>query len=262
MVRILRALKRRYQARKRHQTEHKTDERIMARWTRNVGLFTLALVFIGIITAWIFKGQLDTMQGQLDEMQAARRPWLTVDSTIAGPLVLSPTPLIPIDFVVTNIGQSPAMEAWVNATLFPMKPNGDSVQEMHKRCLAMRKRELAGQAQNPRPPGYTLFPNHHFDKTGTLPGVEKKEWEDWLFSYGRVGSVTLNLAVCGDYRFSFAPEIHSTDSLYIIGTPKPSPHGFTLWDGTVNIALTLDLGKIEKDDLVLFQEPFGYYYAD
>jgi hypothetical protein len=234
----------------------------MATATVWIAVFAVITVFVSTLQYFTFKGQLGIMQGQLDEMQAGRRPWLTVDSTIAGPLVLSPTPLIPIDFVVTNIGQSPAMEAWVNTTLFPMKPKGDSVQEMHKRCLAMRKQEIAAQGQNPRPPGYTLFPNHHFDKKGTLPGVEKKEWEDWLFSYGRTGFVTLNLAVCGDYRFSFTPEIHSTDSLYILGTPKQSPHGVTIWLLNVNVALTLDLGKIEMNDLVLTQEPFGYSYAD
>jgi len=202
------------------------------------------------------------MQGQLDEMHTSRRPWLTIDTTIAGPLNLNPTPILPIDFVATNIGQSPAMEAWINAALFPMKANGDAVKEMHQRCLAMRKQALSAQGQNPRPPGYVLFPNHKFEKTGTLPGVPQKEWNDYLFSYGRAGFVTLQLAVCGNYRFSFAPEIHSTELLYILGTPKQSPHGVTIWELTNNVALTLDLGKIEKDDLVLVQEPFGSTYAD
>ena len=50
--------------------------------------------------------------------------------------------------------------------------------------------------------------------------------------------------------------------LYVLGTPKQSPHGVTLWLLTTNVAITLDMGKIEKDDLVLTQEPFGTTYAD
>jgi hypothetical protein len=49
------------------ETPHQRNERTMARWTRCVGLFTLALVVVGIGTAIIFWRQLNVMQGQLDE---------------------------------------------------------------------------------------------------------------------------------------------------------------------------------------------------
>ena len=42
----------------------------MARWTRRVGLFTLALVIVGVVTGGIFWRQLNVMQGQLDEMRS------------------------------------------------------------------------------------------------------------------------------------------------------------------------------------------------
>jgi hypothetical protein len=42
----------------------------MAVWTRCVGLFTFALVAVGIVTAYIFGRQLNVMQGQLDEEKA------------------------------------------------------------------------------------------------------------------------------------------------------------------------------------------------
>jgi hypothetical protein len=71
IVRVLRALKRRYHARKRKRSKsHESNERMMARRTRNVGLFTLALVFVGIFTAAIFMWQLLAMQGQLSVMQS------------------------------------------------------------------------------------------------------------------------------------------------------------------------------------------------
>jgi hypothetical protein len=79
VVRIFRALKR-CENRRRHRrkTQHQTNELMMARWTRHVGLFTGALVVVGIVTAFIFGRQLNVMQGQLDELHEEQRPWLYV----------------------------------------------------------------------------------------------------------------------------------------------------------------------------------------
>lgn len=45
-------------------TEHQVNERMMARWTRVVGWLTAALVVVGIVSAYIFHGQLQEMQRQ------------------------------------------------------------------------------------------------------------------------------------------------------------------------------------------------------
>jgi hypothetical protein len=80
IIRILHTLVRHHNARRRtDKGGHQSNEWMMARWTRNVGLFTLALVVVGIVTAVIFKRQLDAMQGQLKEMQAAS---IQADKTI------------------------------------------------------------------------------------------------------------------------------------------------------------------------------------
>ncbi len=70
IVRVFRALKR-YENRRRRRakSQHQANERMLARWTRHVGLFTGALVLVGIVTAVIFSRQLNVMQGQLDEMR-------------------------------------------------------------------------------------------------------------------------------------------------------------------------------------------------
>jgi hypothetical protein len=54
------------------QNLHQINERMMAVWTSRVGWFTGALVLVSIVTAFIFKGQLNVMQGQLDEMKLTR----------------------------------------------------------------------------------------------------------------------------------------------------------------------------------------------
>jgi hypothetical protein len=40
----------------------------------------------------VMENQQTAMQGQLDEMQAARRPWMTLQTAVVGPLVLDPSP--------------------------------------------------------------------------------------------------------------------------------------------------------------------------
>ena len=81
IVRIFRALVRQKNKRRRRrqpeQTPHQINEAMMARWTRRVGWFTGALVLVSIVTAVIFKWQLDAMQGQLDE--AKRQRLLTIE---------------------------------------------------------------------------------------------------------------------------------------------------------------------------------------
>jgi hypothetical protein len=65
IIRVFRALKRYENRRRRNAKEyaaqHPIYERMMARWTRRVGLFTGALVLVSLITAGIFKYQLDEM---------------------------------------------------------------------------------------------------------------------------------------------------------------------------------------------------------
>lgn len=239
------------------------------------GVFTAAATLaIAVLTYFLahyayqqgitFTRQLNVMQGQLDEMQAARRPWLTVETSIEGPLIFDPAPNVPIKVTLKNVGPSPAMEAWPDIALFPLARNMNEVQEMHSRCAQMRKKMLAGQGQNTQHPGYVLFPDKTYESKGLVATVDQKEWENWLFTEGRIGVVLLDLLVCGDYRFSFAPEIHSTDMIYDIGTPKQSPvNAPTIWwNQTTNVALALQLKQIEKTDLLLVQEPFGDSYAD
>ena len=61
IVRIFRAFKR-YENRRLRKTQHQINEQMMARWTRRVGWFTLALVLVNIVTAIIFWRQLNVMQ--------------------------------------------------------------------------------------------------------------------------------------------------------------------------------------------------------
>jgi len=83
IVRIFGAFKR-YENRRR-KTQHQTNELMMARWTCVVGLFTGALVLVGIVTAVIFWRQFNVMQGQMDVTIVQLKPKLSFELKTAGP---------------------------------------------------------------------------------------------------------------------------------------------------------------------------------
>jgi hypothetical protein len=112
IVRIFRALKRyENRRRRRRKTQHQTNERMMARWTRHVGLFTLALVFVGIVTAVIFGKQLTVMQGQLDAFQSEAvirlRSYVSIAGTRNKLQIGNP---VQFTAVIQAGGQSPAFD--------------------------------------------------------------------------------------------------------------------------------------------------------
>jgi hypothetical protein len=62
IIRIFRSFKRHEHRRRRRAQQEKSDrDLIMARWTRRVGIFTAALVAVGVVTGLIFWRQLSEM---------------------------------------------------------------------------------------------------------------------------------------------------------------------------------------------------------
>jgi hypothetical protein len=82
VVRIFRAFLRHKNSlrrqRQKEETPHQINERRIASWTARVGWFTAALVAVSIVTALIFQGQLNVMQGQLDAMKRDQAPYIYV----------------------------------------------------------------------------------------------------------------------------------------------------------------------------------------
>jgi len=110
IIRIFRALKRHEDSRRhRHKKEASETDVAMARWTRRVGLFTLALVVVGVVTGGIFWRQLNVMQGQLDEMQADNRAWIAPTNYR---IVRDPKTgrFLGLAFDLKNVGKEPAIE--------------------------------------------------------------------------------------------------------------------------------------------------------
>src|ERR1700691_4504816 len=91
IVRIFRSLARQKNRRRAEQshTAHQINERMMARWTRNVGWLTAALVLVSIVSACIFKWQLDVMQGQLGAMKTADQTTRESFTAVQRPFIIA-----------------------------------------------------------------------------------------------------------------------------------------------------------------------------
>jgi hypothetical protein len=85
IVRLFRTVKRLCIRAKRNwgsgETEHQQNERIMARWTRKVGVFTLLLVLSGTVSDFIIFCQLKVIQ---DQLSLSTRPKFTSDQSRFG----------------------------------------------------------------------------------------------------------------------------------------------------------------------------------
>jgi hypothetical protein len=142
----------------------------VARFTLYVGIFTLCLVIVGVLQWCSIRGQLDEMgnasklmHGQLDEMVAQQRPWISVNLDIVKPIRFSEwsgqkSIFIPLHFTLKNFGLSPAtnIQTWTHVWPHPGNANVDrdrlnSWQE--EACLSAEKSAI--ESKNV---GVTVFP--------------------------------------------------------------------------------------------------------
>jgi hypothetical protein len=93
-IRILRMLRRSTRAARsrEHRGKRQSAEQVTAHWTRNLGIFTFALVVVGIVAAIVSYSQWRSMRDQLDEMQAEQRPNLWFGSNLGSPQFLETAP--------------------------------------------------------------------------------------------------------------------------------------------------------------------------
>jgi hypothetical protein len=90
VVRCVQKIKRYFhdpRAAKKQESSQDRSSRRTAVATVWIAILTVAVLIVGGLQYVTFDRQLTVMQGQLDEMRESRRPWLTVETTIVGPLV-------------------------------------------------------------------------------------------------------------------------------------------------------------------------------
>lgn len=80
---------------------------------------------------------LGAIRGQLDEMRADRRPWVSLDAIIGGPYDIAQH-TIAIDFPMKNYGRTPAIDLALNEKVFVLGDGFDAVAEKDKLCQPPR----------------------------------------------------------------------------------------------------------------------------
>jgi len=85
-------------------------------------LLAAALLVVAGTQAWIYFNQANIMRGQLNEMELARRPWVTTDISIPPTMSITfeNTDLhITTQLILRNTGQSPAVQTSIATDGFP-----------------------------------------------------------------------------------------------------------------------------------------------
>jgi hypothetical protein len=190
---------------------------------------TATIALTGAVSAGIFGWQLHVMQGQLDEMQADRRPWVKVEIERIGDFRLleyqanKPLPkgsslgIFNVILRLTNVGRAPAFNVRFYASIFvPSRERNDVLAAQHKMC------NLLSQSLDNSERGVVLFPGDHIMDTDLsagghiVTGVSMSDVEDSTKESGGT-EFGAYLYGCVDYTFEAGAEMHhQTGFIYTV----------------------------------------------
>jgi hypothetical protein len=235
IVRILRALKRYETSRRRRRetetSQHQVNERMMARWTRRVGLFTAALVVVGGVTAAILWQQLGATH---DEFEATHRPWIYASAELAGDLTIrSNGAIFQTKFTFHNTGKTPAIHIKMHIDALSVDRH-----DRHEPIVERQKRVCVPTDGGPL---FTLFP----DDKATTPHPILVGSEDLKISNDGAGgqeSLPIYVTGCVEYQFTFDGTRHYSRFLYKLGAAIPRFYG---------PVITLTNGIAKRENMIL-----------
>ncbi len=131
---------------------------VQARATWAIAFLTIATIGVGFFQYQIFSHQLDAMQGQLDQMAAAERPWIMVTGIEPQGLWSDDKEGVSfsVKFLVKNVGHSPAQNVSVSGKLLindlTQPPRRGQV--MVEACEEAKRRFIYGRLIFPDQPQY------------------------------------------------------------------------------------------------------------
>jgi hypothetical protein len=163
-------------------------------------------------------GQLRAMQGQIDEMEAAQRPWVDAHTTVSLPLTYSPlmqsnpapAPHIGLTFQFKNVGHSPAFHVGVWSILYRLPNKMSELQYQAENCEPYRKSRHGSTV------GFTLFPGDEV-RSETMFSVNAGKEEAAFWESNR-DDVALFVVGCIAYSGRHGGEIHLTPFIYRVMT--------------------------------------------
>jgi hypothetical protein len=172
-----------------------------------------AQVKIYIRQAKIMSTQAQIAKGQLAEMEIARRPWVTADVSLEGPLaIVNNIVAIPTLVVLRNVGQTPAIQTSFQGDAYAA-PGQSNIAESRRICDEADNVVRRGTTTN-----YSVFPG---DKQ-TLPTHTVVEISPdrisalWSKTPGAKPAIDPLIITCVAYTEYGRSQIHHTPMGFII----------------------------------------------
>jgi hypothetical protein len=231
------------------QNNQDANEGALARYTRNLVIVTSVIAIVGVLNFGAVLLQWDTMrhtddathdlasaaktqaealgqqaaimQGQLKAMEADQRPWIKIEATIAGPLTFfEPVGFadMPMHFMLTNVGHSPAFNVRLTAWSFLLSLNHHELErEWGERCENFKRTPLDNPAR-----GMILFPCDQlpWDQSGI--GLTPDDIKKNIIDEGGNKGLDVWIYGCADYVFGEPKAHHQTGFVYRLGHLIPS----------------------------------------
>lgn len=221
-------------------------------------MLTGALVLVGICSFGASLLQWSVMRGQLDAMAADRRPWVAIDAEVGGITWRPEGATIPIKYLLTNTGRSPAMNVFVRdeivAFIAPPPANGP-IPRLKAVLSEVQQRPETGFGT------FTLFPNEKRPmlSAGNFSRVNLTAFQKYIQTFGAPGddpttqrasvtAVPLTIVYIVDYGSDLGGMRHQTFCWASIGRPDPDhplSSGLPL-EADVNVSpLKLTYGNVD-----------------
>jgi len=166
-------------------------------------VLTAALIGVAGTQAWVYFRQANIMRGQLYQMQADQRPWISPSISLSGPLVFTGDHDAVIYFimVIRNIGRAPALNVSNRIEVHVVEEHNifDSIEGQKQICgLARAKADMKDFR------GQTLFP----DDEKRLPSSATISHTDFAKAWPDTNNVFFRIIGCIDYTFAADRKSH------------------------------------------------------
>jgi hypothetical protein len=211
------------------------------RFTRRTANATVAIAVLAIVAAGVGALQYCTMQGQLNEMQAAQRPWIYAETPIfLKPITQKIVWEMRIEFKLQNTGHLPALHVTpIVQSPVPTINTGDIIASyQHAKCID-QNRDISATIT-----GDTIFPGQIVKRAITI-GIWPK---DKAAAYTAINHYDPWIIGCFAYITSTSTLRHFTRFAYIVSQEAP--------DGGPASWLPYDPSNIQPDKIHV--EPFLY----
>jgi hypothetical protein len=164
------------------------------------------------------KAQADIMRGQLNEMEIARRPWVTADINIVGQLTMRDGGSVEIQTIIIlrNPGQTPATETSIDGVGFlPIAPFTTA-----ENALACQQADLP--IQKGTSIGPNVFPGDRKVLDYTFSITKERIEAYWTQSPAMKPTLFPFIVICVAYLEHAHGKIHHTSFAFqILGVTKP-----------------------------------------